>query len=114
MESIPAALQTDRRHHFVSLDSLDEVCFRFRASWLAGERPTVESLLAHLAPELSTDDCLIELVCTEILARRELGEVVALDEYQRRFPALAEVLEMQLELYDALATIEWSSSAETP
>ncbi len=72
-------------------ERVDEVCDCFEAAWKLGQRPHLEDYLGD-APEPMRLILLRELVVVEIQYRRWCGELVALPEYQRRFPHHAEML----------------------
>jgi serine/threonine protein kinase len=77
-----------------------------RQSWRRGERLFIETLAKNV-PELQGDlDGLLDLAYAEFCLRDEAGEQPALEEYQRRFPQLAEPLRMQLEVHRVLAGTE--------
>src|SRR5262249_58841093 len=67
-----------------------------------GERPPVEAYLQLYSSLCSDPEYIIDLLHSEFLVRRELGEGPSLDEYRCRFPELAQQLELQIRLYDAL------------
>jgi WD40 repeat protein/tetratricopeptide (TPR) repeat protein len=71
-------------------------------SWQSGVRVTAETILGG-HPDLQFDqEATLELVYNEILLREELNEAPALEEYQRRFPALAERLALLFTVHAAL------------
>jgi hypothetical protein len=73
-----------------------------RRHWERGERILVEAYLAE-HPALGGDpEALLDLIYSEILLREEAGETPQLEEYQRRFPALAIPLRDQFEVHRAL------------
>jgi serine/threonine protein kinase len=59
--------------------------------WRAGERPSAEVYLQAF-PQLLDCPETFRLIYDEILLRQEQGELIALDEYYRRFPPFAEYL----------------------
>jgi eukaryotic-like serine/threonine-protein kinase len=68
-----------------------------RDRWQAGERVPAEIYLA-LHPALQGDsEPGFELVSGEILLREQLGEILTLAEYERRFPGYADRLRRQFE-----------------
>ncbi|MFN4261892.1 MAG: protein kinase domain-containing protein [Gemmataceae bacterium] len=70
--------------------------------WAGGERLPVETYL-ELAPVLHRDvDVLLDLIYSEILLREEQGEKPQRDEYVRRFPQLAQPLQAQFEVHQAV------------
>jgi serine/threonine protein kinase len=71
--------------------------------WQQGERLPVEAFLVE-HPDLESDaDALLHLIYNEVLLREEAGETPQLEEYQRRFPRLAEQLGEQFEVHRALS-----------
>jgi serine/threonine protein kinase len=71
--------------------------------WQQGERLPVEAFLVE-HPALESDpDALLHLIYNEVLLREEVGEAPQLEEYQRRFPKLAEQLGEQFEVHRALS-----------
>jgi tetratricopeptide (TPR) repeat protein/WD40 repeat protein len=84
------------------------------ARWRAGDRLLVETYFANL-PELAAalEDALV-LIFGEVLLRLERGESPRLEEYQRRFPALAEPLAAQFDLQFALAVLPTVGPGDLP
>src|SRR5262245_15812402 len=71
--------------------------------WRRGERVPVEDYLAR-RPALQGDtEAVLDLITNEVLLRRQAGETPLLEEYQRRFPHLAEPLRIQFEVEAAFA-----------
>jgi WD40 repeat protein/serine/threonine protein kinase/tetratricopeptide (TPR) repeat protein len=70
---------------------VDGVCDRFEAAWQAGQRPPIE---AYLDDFTSDDRALLlrELLGLELAYRRRQGEQPAADDYRRRFPEHAELV----------------------
>jgi YD repeat-containing protein len=69
--------------------------------WRRGERVPVEDLLAG-RPRLWGDaEAVLDLITNEVLLRQQAGEAPLLEEYQRRFPHLAEPLRLQFEVEQA-------------
>src|ERR1700722_5594757 len=69
-----------------------------RSRWQRGERRLAEDYLAK-QPALRADaEAALDLIAHEIQLRLEQGETPDLDEYQRRFPHLAEPLGAQFEV----------------
>jgi tRNA A-37 threonylcarbamoyl transferase component Bud32 len=77
--------------------------------WRRGERTPVEALVAAASPPAADEDVL-DLIYAEIVAREEIGEAPALDEYLRRFPQYAEPLRRQFAVHRMLALPQWSSA----
>src|SRR5262245_17106874 len=65
---------------------------RFECAWDAGERPRIEDYLAEAEPGLRPA-LLDELLRVELELRREGGDEPGADEYLRRFPGDAPVVE---------------------
>ena len=80
----------------------DALCVDLRERWRCGEHPPAEAYLQLYSSLCSDPEYISDLLCSEFLVRRELGEGPSLDEYRCRFPELAEQLELQIRLYDAL------------
>jgi eukaryotic-like serine/threonine-protein kinase len=70
--------------------------------WRCGERVPVETYLRDYMPEAAESEDAIDLIYQEFLLREELGEAPTCDEYQQRFPKLAEQLRQQFEFHQAL------------
>jgi urea transport system substrate-binding protein len=83
----------------------DVLCTDQRQRWLHGLRPEVEAYISLHGSFHPGAEPAIDLVFGEFLARRELGESPTLDEYCRRFPALAGQLRLHVGLYDALREV---------
>ncbi len=81
------------------------LCTNQRHRWLHGQRPEIEAYIALHGSFHPGAEPAIDLVFGEFLARRELGESPTLDEYCRRFPALAGQLRLHAGLCDALGEV---------
>jgi formylglycine-generating enzyme required for sulfatase activity len=68
-------------------------------AWQAGERRLVEEFLGRLEALRDRTQGLAHLIFNEYECRRERGEQPPLQEFQRRFPQLAEQLAFQFELH---------------
>ncbi len=66
------------------------------ARWAKGEKLTVETYFSQL--HHLTDEDLLVLIMGEIVLRRQAGESPTADEYQARFPRLADDIAVQFEL----------------
>lgn len=79
--------------------------------WLRGERPDVESLVTEFhAEQLSTDQWL-DLIYSEVLLREQRGESTEAAEYVRRFPHLADELQLQWEVHQGFSSRTGESTA---
>jgi serine/threonine protein kinase len=83
-----------------------ELLERIRADqqdrWAAGDRVLAETYLEDNPTLREQVEAAIDLIYSEILVRERLGEVVSLEEYQRRFPDFAELLTKQMQLHELL------------
>jgi formylglycine-generating enzyme required for sulfatase activity/tRNA A-37 threonylcarbamoyl transferase component Bud32 len=68
--------------------------------WQRGERVPAEDYLARY-PRLHAE-ALLDLITNEVLLRQQAGETPCLEEYQQRFPHLAEVLRVQFAVERAI------------
>jgi serine/threonine-protein kinase len=90
-----------------------------RRRWLSGQRVDVASYLRD-APCLRVNpEAFFELVYNELLIREELGERPDPRDYAASFPELAERLQLQLEVHQALSTddpsrVNWPPPHEAP
>jgi hypothetical protein len=74
-----------------------------RRRWLRGDRVAVEGYLARHPALGAQPEVVIDLVYHESLLREERGEAPRLEEYQRRFPLLADPLRRRFDLHRMLA-----------
>jgi WD40 repeat protein/serine/threonine protein kinase len=69
----------------VVVEQIDQICDRFEAAWLRGDRPDIESFLddvhSTVQPALFRELLALELAC-----RRRRGERPQRQDYHRRFP----------------------------
>src|SRR6476620_163542 len=70
-------------------------------SWQSGERVMAETILKQHPGLQSDTEATLELVYNDVLLREELLESPGLDEYQRRFPGLAERLALLFTVHAA-------------
>ncbi|MDB5306229.1 MAG: serine/threonine protein kinase [Gemmataceae bacterium] len=82
-------------------DLLDSLLDRQGREWLAGRRPSVESLL-NGSPLRNDPDAQLDLIYNEIVLREDLGEEAAPEEYTRRYPHLREALALHFEVHGAI------------
>jgi tetratricopeptide (TPR) repeat protein len=79
--------------------------------WQRGDHVLVEELLASKVWLQNDPEAVLDLVTNELLLRQQSGESPQLEEYQRRFPHLAEPLALQFEVEQAIH--EGSPSLDT-
>jgi WD40 repeat protein/tRNA A-37 threonylcarbamoyl transferase component Bud32 len=92
----------ERAEDLTPAQVVDVMCADQQTCWLRGERIPAETYLhMHRAVQDSDEDAL-DLIYAEILLREELGEPVAIEEYERRFPRFADQLRLQLALHRGL------------
>src|SRR5262245_18162158 len=80
---------------------LEQLLDRQNQAWLAGQRPSVEELLADSALRGSSDT-LLDLLYNEVVRREALGESPSFEEYSRRYPELGDELRMIFDVHAAL------------
>jgi serine/threonine-protein kinase len=85
-------------HAHVAAILLIDQCER----WRVGERILAEAYLRDHLSGAADVETAVDLVYQEFLLREELGEAPSCDEYQQRFPHLAERIGQQIALYRAL------------
>lgn len=93
-------------HSRTSSSILDDLRQQQVAAWQQGHRLLVEHLIAQNPDDPLDDEQLLELICAELLLREDAGEVPAADEYQTRFPRLADSLQRQLEVNRLLGSLD--------
>jgi serine/threonine protein kinase len=71
---------------------IDQICDQLELAWQNGERPTIESFLEG-APTADRNELLYKLVRLETALRQTDGERPSRDDYLRRFPDAADVIE---------------------
>ncbi len=76
-------------------DALNSALQRQSSEWKCGHRILPEELTLEISDETTRRDLLLELIHNEVILREELGELPTLAEYQSRYPALAEDLQIQ-------------------
>jgi serine/threonine protein kinase len=89
---MPASELARREDDVASMRRMHCVCTDFEAAWLAGLRPSIEQFL-NTATGLPRQDLLAALLASELELRGDRGERPSLDEYRRRFPDDAAVVE---------------------
>ncbi len=75
-----------------------------RERWQIGERVPPAAYLEAYPPLRDDPEHFLDLVYGEVLLRRQLGETPDLDEYEERFPELADELRLQLEVHSLVTT----------
>ena len=81
--------------HTLPLDAkrrIDGVCLEFEAAWKSGQRPQIEQYLSAIPAEERTG-LFRELLFLDLEYRNRAGEQPAAEEYHRRFPEQAELIE---------------------
>jgi WD40 repeat protein/tRNA A-37 threonylcarbamoyl transferase component Bud32 len=79
--------------------SIEAILDQQSGSWNRGEPVAVEHLLDQWN-ELNRDaDVVLDLIYHEVLLRQRRGETPTVDEYRRRFPQLANQVELQFEVH---------------
>jgi tetratricopeptide (TPR) repeat protein/tRNA A-37 threonylcarbamoyl transferase component Bud32 len=80
---------------------LDSLLDRQKQAWAAGQRPSVEELLAGLGLQHDAD-AFLDLLYNEVVLREEQGEHPAAEEYALRYPHLQDELRLHFEVHAAL------------
>jgi WD40 repeat protein len=84
---------------------VDHACRDQHARWRRGQRVPVEYYLA-LRPSLADEpEAVLDLLYAEFVLREEEGETPALEEYQFRFPKLAQTISEQWAIHRALLDV---------
>ncbi len=73
-----------------------------RERWQAGERILAETYLQQHPQVRADPEAVLDLIFNEFLLRERLGERPGPEEYRRRFPEHAAVIEQQIDLHRAL------------
>lgn len=99
-------------------EGIEALLVRQEEQWNRHQPVAVETLVQSVQGEVSPDQYL-SLICNERYLREKAGESPTLDEYQKRFPKLAGVLQIQWEVDRFLGTLDThpsldSRSADTP
>jgi serine/threonine-protein kinase len=76
-----------------------------RGRWQRGERLLAEAYLVQHPTLLANVEATLDLIANEVLLRQEQGEAPRLDEYQQRFPHLAQQLARQFEVDHAIGPL---------
>ncbi len=88
------------------------LCIDQRERWQAGERVTAED---YWRREYGlTAETAVDLAYQEFLLREESGETPPAEEFQKRFPQVAELLGMQIDLHRELALADGQRAGEPP
>lgn len=87
----------------LSAEQLSQIlCTDQRERWLRGERPEIDEYFNIFRSFQRGTEYEVDILYNEFLMRREIGETPTVDEYRQRFPELAEQLQVQVNLRDAL------------
>lgn len=89
----PAYEALTNQHIFL----IDQLCDRFDRELAGGLGPRIESFLSETTEE-ARDGLLAELLAIEVEFRLSRGELATADDYQRRFPDHAELIEDAFDL----------------
>jgi serine/threonine protein kinase len=85
-----------------------------RERWSRGDKVTAECYVQAFPDVLSEPESALQLVYAEFLLREQLGETPTKEEYLRRFPSCALLLEQQFRLHALLKpTARWTSADES-
>jgi WD40 repeat protein/tRNA A-37 threonylcarbamoyl transferase component Bud32 len=85
-----------------------------RERWQAGNRVPAEDYMRDDLGVAVDSDTAVDLVYQEFLLREEMGETPTAEEYQQRFPQLAQQLAQQIEFHQALEPPEGPDSSKSP
>src|SRR5262245_57926427 len=85
----------------VPLDAIREAQAR---AWQAGERVLVETLLEQHRAVAADTEAILDLIYHEVILREQAGEKPTPDEYQKRFPQLAEAIKDQFDVHEAVGS----------
>jgi serine/threonine-protein kinase len=85
-----------------------------RQRWLHGDRIPAEDYLRQQPALAAAPPHALDLIYSEFLLREELGELPAVEEYARRFPAFADELQLQVELHRAATPALTTQPAAPP
>src|SRR5262249_61364769 len=83
-------------------DAAAVICADQRLRWAAGARPTAQSYLNVHSALLKTPAAALDVVFNEYLLREQFGPPPSLDEFARRYPALADELGAQVAFHAAI------------
>lgn len=95
----PAIADSDARVH--------DACAELSRAWRSGENIAVEKILNNCA-DILDDDCVFELIYTEIALREEFGQPLTREKWFDRFPQYRNRLERLLDLHEAMRSEPWS------
>lgn len=111
---IPRPFASVPRTGIAGAGEFDAICERQRSDWEQGRRQPAEAYIELLPPALRTPESKLELVACEAAMRRQQGEKPSLEEYRRRFPSLADVLEFALEADLAASSVPPAPASSPP
>jgi eukaryotic-like serine/threonine-protein kinase len=90
----------------------DLIRFDFDVRWRRNDRRRPEEYFQSFLAVAANTELAVDVIYDEYLAREQSGERPALAEYQQRFPAFAGVLTEQIQLHDALDSIDTDPQLE--
>jgi WD40 repeat protein len=96
------------------VQALEVLAVDQRERWQAGEKVPVEAYRQRFGTLLAREDDLLDLVYHEFLLREELGEQPCPQEYEARFPHLAEQFRLQLAFGRAVDAPSAGASSSPP
>src|SRR5438105_67514 len=94
-----------------SCAAVDELRQQQLTRWTRGDRVCLEDLLPTFPGLCDNREAVADLIYAEVLLREEHGESPGLQEYQRRFPHLAEQIRRLFSVHEALAVLDTDASS---
>ncbi len=91
MNDMPSRTDAQDDLSISQVQEIDQLCSQFEQAWRDGRQPRIEDYLEKVATPVH-DALLKELIAAEVDLRRNAGEEVQIEEYQRRFPDQHEVV----------------------
>ncbi len=93
---------------------LAEILARQEHDWAHGMHTSVDDLARGFQGACERGELLLELIHNEIVLREQAGESPTIEDYQRRFPELAETLRLQWEMDQLIAGDDsWAALADS-
>jgi len=83
-----------------------------RRRWRNGESVFLEAYLEPKPELVAQPEKVFDLIWNEVALREEIGEVLQIDEYVRRFPEQRDLLERQFALHQALVSRQAAQTTE--